>query len=160
MKSRYKDFLIRDWVEADRTSVIAVISSVLAECGLQWEPEGADMDAIEVEKYYLQTGGEFWVVEYLHKLVGPAAYYPISRGENAVEIRRIYLLPDVRGQGLGNFLLQQLESAIASRNFQQIWIQASNKLTAAIKLYESNGYQPATGGEDPRCDRVYVKYLR
>ncbi|MBO1348677.1 MAG: hypothetical protein EBE86_015410 [Hormoscilla sp. GUM202] len=42
MKSRYKEFLIRDWHEDDRASVIAVISSVLAEYGLQWEPEGAD----------------------------------------------------------------------------------------------------------------------
>jgi len=159
MKSRYRDFLIRDWHEADRTSAIAVISSVLAEYGLQWEPKGADRDVVEVEKYYLQTGGEFWVVEYQNQLVGTAAYYPISRGENAVEIRKMYLLPAVRGQGLGKFLLQQLESAIASRNFQQIWVETATVLKEAVKLYESNGYQPATGVETPRCDRVYVKYL-
>ncbi|MGK7901732.1 MAG: GNAT family N-acetyltransferase [Hormoscilla sp.] len=160
MKSKYKDFLIRDWHEADRASVIAVISSVLEEYGLQWEPEGADMDAIEVEKYYWQAGGEFWIVEYVHQLVGTAAYYPTSRGENAVEIRKMYLLPDVRGQGLGTFLIKELERAIASRHFQEIWIQTCSVLTAAIKLYESNGYKLATEGKDQSGDRLYVKYLR
>ncbi|MBC6422538.1 MAG: GNAT family N-acetyltransferase [Hormoscilla sp. SP5CHS1] len=159
MKSRYKEFLIRDWHEDDRASVIAVISSVLAEYGLQWEPEGADMDAIEVEKYYRQVGGEFWIVEYFHQLVGTAAYHPTSRGENAVEIRKMYLLPAVRRQGLGTFLLKELESEIASRNFQQIWVETATVLKEAVKLYESNGYQPATGVETPRCDRLYVKYL-
>jgi len=159
MKSRYGDFLIRDWQEADRAAAAGIFSSVMAEYGEEWEPEGADRNVVEVEKFYLQTGGEFWVVEYFHKLVGTAAYYPISSGDNAVEIRKMYLLPSVRGQGLGKFLLQQLERAIADRHFQQIWIQTSSKLTAAVKLYESNGYQPATGETKTRCDRVYVKYL-
>jgi GNAT superfamily N-acetyltransferase len=37
----------------------------------------------------------------------------------AVEIRKMYLLPSARGLGLGKYLLQQLEKAIASRGFQQ-----------------------------------------
>lgn len=159
MKSRYRDFLIRDWQEADRAAAAGIFTSVVAEYGGKWELEGADQNVVEVEKYYLQTGGEFWVVEYFDRLVGTVAYYPISRGKKAVEIRKMYLLPDVRGQGLGTFLLQELESAIASRNFEEIWIQTSSELTAAVKLYESNGYKLATGVEDPRCDRIYVKKL-
>ncbi|MBO1350855.1 MAG: GNAT family N-acetyltransferase [Hormoscilla sp. GUM202] len=65
----------------------------------------------------------------------------------------------VRRQGLGTFLLKELESEIASRNFQQIWVETATVLKEAVKLYESNGYQPAIGVETPRCDLVYVKYL-
>jgi putative acetyltransferase len=61
---------------------------------------------------YLAVGGEFWVIEYQNKLVGTGGYYPIKRGENAVEIRKMYLLPSVRGLGLGKYLLQQLETAM------------------------------------------------
>jgi putative acetyltransferase len=71
----------------------------------------------------------------------------------------MYLLASVRGLGLGKYLLQQLEAAIASRGFQQIWIETASVLVEAVKLYENNGYQAATGVETPRCDRVYVKYL-
>jgi putative acetyltransferase len=32
-------------------------------------------------------------------------------------------------------------------------------LTAAVKLYESNGYLPVTNVETSRCDRAYAKFL-
>ena len=157
MRATYKDFLIRNWEERDRTPVSEVIRSVLSEYGLGWEPNGADRDVLQVEECYLATGGEFWVIEHQNQIVGTAAYYPIHRGEKAVEIRKMYLLPSARGLGLGKYLLQQLEEAIASRGFQQIWIETASVLAEAVKLYESNGYQPATGVETTRCDRVYKK---
>jgi putative acetyltransferase len=155
----YRDFLIRDWKEGDRSSAAQIIGAVLSEYGLGWEPNGADRDVLEVEEYYLKAGGEFWVIEYQNQLVGTSAYYPTKRAEKSVEIRKMYLQPKVRGYGLGKYLLQQLEAAIASRGFQQIWIETASVLVEAVKLYESNGYQPATGVETSRCDRVYVKLL-
>ncbi|MDP5339097.1 MAG: GNAT family N-acetyltransferase, partial [Nodularia sp. (in: cyanobacteria)] len=101
----------------------------------------------------------FWVIEHQNQLVGTGAYYPIKRGKKAVEIRKMYLLSSVRGLGLGKYLLQQLEVAIANRGFEEIWIETASVLVEAVKLYESNGYQPATGVETPRCDRVYMKLL-
>jgi putative acetyltransferase len=91
--------------------------------------------------------------------VGTGGYYPILRGEKAVEIRKMYLLPSVRGLGLGRFLLQQLEIAIATQGFQQIWIETASVLVEAVKLYETGRYQPATGVETTRCDRVYCKTI-
>jgi putative acetyltransferase len=156
---RYKDFFIRPWESRDRTVTADVIGTVLAEYGLGWEPEGADRDVLEVENYYLNTDGDFWVVEQDSNIVATAGYYPINRGVNAVEIRKMYLLPSVRGQGLGRFLLQQLETAITNRHYCQIWIETASVLTGAVKLYERNGYLPASGVETARCDRVYVKQL-
>ncbi|MBD2429859.1 MULTISPECIES: GNAT family N-acetyltransferase [Fischerella] len=159
MNSYYKDFLIRDWEEGDRIPASEVIRWVLAEYGLGWEPDGADRDVLQVEECYLATDGEFWVIEYQNQVVGTGAYYPIKRGEKAVEIRKMYLVPSVRGVGLGKYLLQELEGAIAKRGFQQIWIETASVLAEAVKLYESNGYLPTTGVETTRCDRVYVKVL-
>ena len=159
MKINYGEFLIRDWEPGDRDAAARAIASVLAEYGLGWEPEGADRDVVEVEAFYLEAGGEFWTIERRGKLVGTSAYYPVSRGEKAVEIRKMYLLPSARGQGLGSFLLQQLETAIAARGFRTIWIETASVLKEAVQLYEKRGYQPAIGVETLRCDRVYVKYL-
>lgn len=156
----YQDFLIRDWEQSDRTAAAGVIGSVLAEYGLSWEPTGADRDVLEVENFYLSAGGEFWVIEKQDQLVGTGGYYPTWRGEKAVELRKMYLLADVRGLGLGKFLLQQLESAIAAKGFEQIWIETASVLVEAVKLYESSGYLPAQGVETARCDRVYVKKVR
>ena len=150
-------FLIRPWQPGDRQSAAQLIATVLAEYGLGWEADGADRDVIEVETYYRE--GEFWVVESEGKLVGTSAYYPVSRGDRAVEIRKMYLSPHVRGIGLGRFLLTKLEQRILDCGYQSIWIETASVLTAAVKLYERAGYQPATGVETERCDRVYVKQL-
>ncbi|PPS44238.1 GNAT family N-acetyltransferase [Chroococcidiopsis sp. TS-821] len=159
MEAEYQNFLIRDWQPSDRTPVTQIIRSVLAEYHLDFEPRGADCDVVDVENYYLATGGEFWVIQQDNQLVGTGGYYPVKRGEKAVEIRKMYLLPHVRGLGLGKYLLQQLEKAIAARGFKQIWVETASVLTTAVKLYESYGYQPASGVETPRCDRIYVKQL-
>lgn len=159
MQTSYQNFLIRSWTPADREAAAAVIRDTLAEYGLAWEPEGADRDVLEVEASYFKVGGEFWVVEQQGQIVGTAAYYPVERGQKAVEIRKMYLLPITRGKGLGRYLLQELEKAIINRGFQAIWIETASVLKEAVKLYESSGYQSATGVETARCDRVYVKSL-
>lgn len=156
----YQDFLLRDWQPSDRLGAAAVIQQVLGEYGLGWQPETADRDVVKVERYYYQAGGQFWVVLQGADLVGTAAYYPVARGEKAVEIRKMYLLPSVRGKGLGRYLLQELEKAIQAAGWQQIWVETATVLRSAVRLYESHGYQPATGVETPRCDRIYCKYLR
>lgn len=160
MNQQYKQFQIRHWQPADRTDAAAVIESVLAEYDLGWDPVDADRDVLEVEKAYHHTGGEFWIIAHSDKIVGTAGYYPVPRGNNGVEIRKMYLLPEVRSQGLGTFILKQLEDAIAARHFSEIWIETASVLTEAVQLYERNGYHPATGVETARCDRIYVKRLQ
>jgi putative acetyltransferase len=155
----YQSYLIRDWCKDDRDTAANLIRDVLKEYNLPWQPTEADIDVIEIENYYLATGGEFWVVESNGKLVGTAAYYPIARGKSAVEIRKMYLLPIVRKKGLGKCLLQELEKVIAARGFQEIWIETASVLKEAVCLYESNGYQATTGVETKRCDRVYFKKI-
>ncbi len=156
----YKNFLIRAWTPDDREYAAAIIRDTLMEYGLSWEPSGADRDVLAVETFYTAVGGEFWVIEQQGQVVGTGAYYPVERGHKAVEIRKMYLSPTARGKGLGKFLLQRLEDAIANRGFHEIWIETASVLKEAVKLYESNGYIPATGVETKRCDRIYVKPLK
>jgi len=160
VEAQYQDFRLRNWEEGDRLAAANVIHTVLAEYGLSWEPQGADQDVLQVETFYQDAGGEFWVIERQGQIVGTGAYYPVKRGNvQAVEIRKMYLLPSARGLGLGKYLLQRLETAIAYRGFQQIWIETASVLKEAVKLYEQSGYEPAEGVETKRCDRVYIKRL-
>ncbi len=161
MFEQYEKYTIRSWQPDDRQAAADVIQNALAEYGLGWEPDGADRDVLKIEEYYLARGGEFWVVEHEGEIIGTSAYYPDPhRGEKAVEIRKMYLSPKARGQGLGRHLLGELERSILTHGYHEIWIETASVLTAAVKLYEANGYQPATGVETARCDRVYIKYLQ
>ncbi len=158
---------IRAWTPGDREAVVGLIQTVLQEHGLRWDPRLADRDVVDVEGFYLQTGGEFWVIEAIAPqsesspptILGTGAYYPIDRGDRAVEIRKMYFHPSLRGRGMGRYLLGQLEQRIAARGFRTIWLETATELAAAVRLYESSGYQRTTGVETQRCDRVYVKHL-
>ena len=161
MNRQYGDYTIRSWQPNDRQAAADVIKSALAEYGLGWEPDGADRDVLLVEASYLDRGGEFWVIEDADEIIGTSAYSPDpDRGENAVEIRKMYLSTKARGQGLGKYLLVELERSILAHGYQEIWIETASVLTAAVRLYEASGYQPATGVETARCDRIYCKNLR
>lgn len=159
MQDQFRDFVIRAWQPTDRQVAAEVIRSVLAEYGIGWEPDGADRDVYEVETAYAQVRGAFWVVEQQGQVVGTAAFYPVNRGVGTVEIRKMYLLPQVRGKGLGRWLLQRLEQEIAAQGFRKVWIETASVLQEAVKLYESSGYVPATGIETERCDLIYSKVL-
>ena len=72
----------------------------------------------------------------------------------------MYLLPQARRQGLGQFLLMELEDIIKTQAFEAILIETSTQLPEAIKLYERNHYAPHTEVETQRCDRAYIKYIK
>ena len=93
------------------------------------------------------------------EIVGTGGYHPIKRGQNAVEIRKMYLLPAARRQGLGRYLLLHLEQAAANNGYEQAWVETATALEAAVRLYERNGYQPMSGVETERCDKVYCKAI-
>lgn len=157
--STFGPYLIRSWQPGDREAALALIAQVLQEYSLTCEPTDSDRDARDVEACYWETGGEFWVVEVDGVLVGTAGYRPTSRGPGAVELRKMYLLPQARGQGLGRYLLSTMESAIQQRGFEEIWLETASVLKQAVGLYEASGYEPASGVETARCDRVYRKNL-
>lgn len=157
--STFGPYQIRSWQPGDRAAAMAIIGQVLREYSLTCEPTDSDRDAQDVEDCYWKTGGEFWVVEADGELVGTAAYRPTSRGEGAVELRKMYLLPQARGRGLGRYLLSTLESAVQQRGFTEIWLETASVLKEAVGLYEASGYEAATGVETARCDRVYRKRL-
>ncbi|PSN13130.1 GNAT family N-acetyltransferase [filamentous cyanobacterium CCT1] len=158
-RSTFGPYLVRSWQPGDREAALALIAQVLQEYNLTCEPADSDRDARDVETCYWETGGEFWVVAVDRVLVGTVGYRPTSRGPDAVELRKMYLLPQARGQGLGRYLLSTMESAIQQRGFGEIWLETASVLKEAVGLYEASGYQPASGVETARCDRVYRKTL-
>lgn len=100
------NYTVRHWTPKDRQKVCEVVRECLEAYGLEFEPQGADQDAIAVEDHYLREAmGEFWVVvdNVSKRVVGSGAYYRVSsefeeeRSEEsaAAEIRKMYLLPEV-----------------------------------------------------------------
>ena len=160
-------FSIRPWKAQDRDAVASIISSTLQEYGLLFDDEGADKDAVQVETFYENNGGEFYVVTTGSTIVGSGGFLPAKcEGGNvkAVEIRKMYLDRRWRGNGLGKRLLAFLEKRVRTRGYSVALVETANVLKEACGLYVACGYREGWPdecgeGETARCDAIYSKVL-
>jgi ribosomal protein S18 acetylase RimI-like enzyme len=58
-----------------------------------------------------------------------------------VELKRMWVSPDVRGLGLGRRLLRELERNAASAGADTVRLETNRSLTEAIALYRKAGYR-------------------
>ena len=60
--------------------------------------------------------------------------------EATAEIKRMYVHPSVRGQGIGRGLVEALEREARLLGVTRIVLETGTRLARAIKLYEAMGY--------------------
>lgn len=150
---------IRPWQAADALSAQQLIVSVLNEYGLKADVAGVDADVLDVETHYRHGGGEFFVVESAQRIVGTMGFSRID--SETCELRKMYLLPEVRGQGLGRQLLQLAFERSVAAGFHIMQLETASVLKEAIALYERHGFAPSCKPlHTARCDRLYQKSLR
>jgi putative acetyltransferase len=72
------------------------------------------------------------------KTVGCVALKPI--GEGVCEMKRLYVLPEARGEGLGRKLVNELISFARKSDYKSMKLDTVSKLKEAIVLYRSFGF--------------------
>ncbi|MBI5833103.1 MAG: GNAT family N-acetyltransferase [Armatimonadetes bacterium] len=145
-------FVLRPAVNADGAAVRALVFGVLAEYGLAPDPAGTDTDLDDLEGFYAGAGGCFELLLAPDgQVVGCWGLRP--HGAGTVELRKMYLRPDMRGRGLGRMLLSRALSAAESLGTTRIQLETAGVLHEAVGLYTAFGFQPvAAGGCAARCD--------
>ena len=58
-----------------------------------------------------------------------------------MEVKRMYVLPDKRGQGIASAILQELEQWALEMGCRKSLLETGRKQPEAIALYTKNGYQ-------------------
>lgn len=84
----------------------------------------------------------YLVAELDGKVLGGCGIYPTDGlEEDTAELVKMYLLPEVRGIGLGNMLIDDCLERAKKLGFKKIYIESLPKLSKAIALYERKGWQ-------------------
>jgi len=81
---------------------------------------------------------------------------------NTFEIKKTYLIPEVRGCGVGQELLNALEHAATARGARRIILETGVRNSAALSLFTGNGYTPTAryvAGRDPSINRAFEKHV-
>lgn len=152
-------FQIRPATNADAAAIRDVVFGVLREYGLPPDPDGIDADLAAPESSYHRVGGSFDVImDLAGEIIGTVGIFPLEGGR--CELRKMYLLPRCRGQGLGKRLLRQAIDRARELGFSRIELETASVLTTAAHLYESFGFQPCEPHRmTDRIDRAYFLEL-
>jgi GNAT superfamily N-acetyltransferase len=116
---------------------------------------GPDSTPVDPEEFAPPGGG--FLVGYLGGV--PVAMGGVRRHEqDAVEIKRMYVVPEVRGQGLSRVMLDALEDLARELGARRVVLETGEKQPEAMRLYETSGYQRITGFGHYRCQPLSISY--
>ncbi|MBX7240700.1 MAG: GNAT family N-acetyltransferase [Bacteroidia bacterium] len=60
--------------------------------------------------------------------------------EDTMEVKRMYVLPERRGEGIASIILAALEEWCKSLGYYRCVLETGKKQPEAIRLYQKNGY--------------------
>ena len=72
------------------------------------------------------------------KAVGCGAFKEIT--EKTVEIKRMYVNPNYRGNNIATLILNELESWAKEKRFTEVILETSKTMLPAVNLYQKNKY--------------------
>jgi len=124
-------------------------------------PEGDGMHYFRLDVDEVRPGRGAFVVAYDASIpVGCGAVRTIDAG--VAEIKRMYVLPAVRGRGIARRMLEVLEDEARAIGIQKLMLETGTRQPEAIALYSKPGYSP-TGpfGDYPPSplNAFFEKYL-
>ena len=81
-----------------------------------------------------------------HVVVAYSSNRPVGCGaikkyrDQTIEIKRMFVLPDSRGQGIAGRVLEALETWARELGFSESILETGKKQPEAIRLYQKSGY--------------------
>ena len=137
-------FNIRPIQEKDNASLAAIIRKVSQEFGLATESGFAVADPILDNLYavYAQPNSQYWVIEDENgQVLGGGGIAPLQGDSTLLEIQKMYFLPELRGNGFAQKILEQCFEFTQTHQFKACYLETTQSLWQAVKLYEKLGFQ-------------------
>jgi GNAT superfamily N-acetyltransferase len=92
-----------------------------------------------IPAYYGERDGGFWVAVKGDKVLGT---FGLERTSNeAMELRRMYVDPSARRQGIARLMLQFAENECRRRRVKRLELSTAEIQYAAMALYKNAGYR-------------------
>jgi putative acetyltransferase len=154
------DVTIRAALAGDVAEVVELVRVVLAEFGLRFgEGSATDEQLLALPDSYVANGGAFWVARAADaRLLGTCGVFPVA--DATFELRKMYLLRDARGGGLGRRLLAHAIDFARAHEARFLVLDTVEEMGAAITFYERVGFRRDDGQiRGSRCTRGYVREL-
>ena len=97
-------------------------------------------DRREFAEQYFADGAGIWLAEAEDIVVGCVALRRLQDVPDAGEIKRMYLRPLYRGQGVSDLLLNALEDYAREFGYKWLYLDTAANMKAAARFYERKGF--------------------
>lgn len=137
---------IREIRPDDNRHIATVIRSVMKEHGID-RPGSVYTDPTTDDLYALfrTDGSAYFVVETEEGIMGGCGLYPTEGlPAGCVELVKLYLLPTLRGKGLGEALIRKCMDEARRSGYSSMYLESMPELNSALGLYERLGFRYLT----------------
>ena len=128
----------------------------------------------EFRREYFGEGRGLWLARYGHDIAGCIALRVLDAVDNHIEvapttavrgasaeIKRMYVRQEWRGRGIAQKLLDAAEEFARKSGYEWIYLDTTDEMRAAARLYERNGYERCERyNENPQATIFMRKRLR
>ena len=131
---------IRPYLPEDQPGVIAAVKAAYDSLGYTMDFSEFDRDLADVPGTYQDSGGEFWVAEDEGLVAGCVG---VTRESAEVcELHRLYLLPTLRGKGLGRRLIETVIEWCRGQGCRELVLWSDIRFETAREVYIRCGFSP------------------
>lgn len=141
---RQREYTIRPIEPRDDAAIARIIRTVLESFEMTGEGSAIrDREVDSMNSAYSSPGSRYLVVERDGRTVGGAGFGCLNQGDGTIaELRKMYLLPEARGCGMGRRLLSAVLNEARLAGYKTMYLETIHKMAAARGLYESFGFKP------------------
>lgn len=103
------------------------------------ESRGELKDMDNIQKNYFENGGIFLVMEDEAQIIGTGAIRQLE--DKICELKRLWLLSEYHGQGLGYRMLRELLSFAKEKGYERMRLETDPEAQSrAVDFYKRNGF--------------------
>lgn len=149
---------LHDYSPDDADQLLPLLERGLAAYQLAPDISTTDRDLLDVAGSYLAGGGAFRVLRHQGRVIGMFGLH--NEGGGVVELRKMYLDPSFKGQGLGRLLMQDALRLARAAGHRKMVLETNSRLLEAIQMYRKFGFRDVPRQHcAARCDMAMAMDL-
>ena len=125
-------------------AIIREVMTSFGACGPGYSINDPEVDAMSA--HYPEPRAAFFVVVHDASVLGGGGIGPLTGADpDTCELRKMYFLPELRGRGIGEKLLQRCLEAARQRGYRRCYLETLTHMEAAQRLYVKAGFTRLPG---------------
>jgi len=115
-----------------------------------------------MSQHYGKGGSIYYVAIVEGKIVGGGGVSALNGSHEICELRKLFLLPEYRQQGIGEALARRCLDHAKTSGYSSCYLDTLSSMEQAISLYKKLGFQLCSqleGTEHTGCDVGMMKEL-